>query len=158
MVGAVAFRLDPFNVQPADVSATAKLTAPVPDPPADVSATGVPAGPAVEALLTVSAAWVAAVNVNTAGEDDTAEWIPDAALVAVTVHDAGAVAFKLAPDSVQPVPVPDRAYVTAPAPDPPADVSATGVPAGPDADELLIDSAACGPVNVNVFATLVADA
>ena len=70
----------------------------------------------------------------------------------------GAVAFRLDPFNVQPADVSATAKLTAPVPDPPADVSATGVPAGPDADELLIDSAACGPVNVNVFATLVADA
>ena len=54
--------------------------------------------------------------------------------------------------------MPDRAYVTAPVPDPPLVVSATAVPAGPDVDTFEIDRAACGPVNVNAFATDVAGA
>jgi hypothetical protein len=118
----------------------------------------VPALPDVTVFDTVTATWLAVVNVNVFASDDTTEYTPDAAFFAVTVQLAGAVAFKLAPVSVHPVVVPDNANVTPPVPDPPLVVSVTAVPAAPDVVPFEIVRADWGPVNVNVFVTLVAEA
>ena len=83
--------------------------------------------------------------------------MPVAAFVAVTAHVAAPVARTLASTTLQLVPV--AAYVTAPDPDPPAAVSAIGVPDTPAVDVLLTVTAAwVAPANVNTLPTLVADA
>ena len=148
--GAVAFNDAPASVHPDPV--TANDTTPEPDPPPLVSVTGVPATPDTTVFDTTSEAWDAAVNVNTTGLLDTGPNTPDAAFDAVTVHEAGAVAFNDAPASVHPDPA--TANDTTPEPDPPLVVNTTAVPAGPDLDTFDTTNDACGPTIENTTGAL----
>ena len=78
-------------------------------------------------------------------------------MAAVTEQVAAPEALSTVPETLQFVPV--AAKLTAPVPDPPADVNATGVPDMPAVAVFETVSAAwVAALNVNVLATLVADA
>jgi hypothetical protein len=119
----------------------AKLTAPAPEPPLEVSVIVSPATAVFVALLTVSVDCGAAVNVKLTAAEFAAAKIPFAALVAITTQVAGLVTVSAAVEMAQPsVAV---VNVTAPEPEPPAEVRVMLFPATAVLVALLIVNVAC---------------
>lgn len=127
----VEVRLDPLTAQPVAVPlVVVKVTAPVPEPPEVMSVNDVPKVPESEVM--VSALWPAGPKVTVVGDDEIAKKLASAALVAVTMQVPTPVVLRLDPLTAQPVAVPlVTENVTAPVPEPPAVVSANGVPKTP---------------------------
>jgi hypothetical protein len=106
--------------------------------------------------VTVTTAWVALSRVTVVGADDTGEKLASPALVAVTVQVPALVLVNVAPESEQPEAVPSRARNdTAPVPDPPLVVSASGVSYVPVVEVTV--RAACGGSALIVTAVAVED-
>jgi hypothetical protein len=102
VVGSDADSVAPLMLQP--VPETEYDMVPEPEPPEVVTPTGVPATPVLGEFVMTSETCAAAVNVNATGALDSARKIPEAALVAVTVHVVACVTVRMAPLMVQPVP------------------------------------------------------
>jgi len=116
------------SVQVAVPDVTEDVTAPVPEPPVVAIVMPVIASP--EVVVTARAVCVFLANVTVVAVDESAEYMPLAAFVAVTVHVPGDVALNVVPLMIeQPaVPVVVTAYVTAPLPEPPEVARVRSVP------------------------------
>ena len=108
---------------PADV--TAYVVAPPPDPPVEVRVRDV--GYVALVLVRVRAPCVPRATVTVVAEDEIALYPTSAALVTVTAHVPAEVNDRVVPNTEHPAVPAVVAYVVAPLPAPPVDVSVSDV-------------------------------
>jgi hypothetical protein len=92
------------SVQVAVPDVTEDVTAPVPEPPVVAIVMPVIASP--EVVVTARAVCVFLANVTVVAVDESAEYMPLAAFVAVTVHVPGDVALRVLPPVIEQPAVP----------------------------------------------------
>jgi hypothetical protein len=122
------------SVQVAVPDVTEDVTAPVPEPP--VVSTVIPETVSPEFVDTARGVCVLFPNVTVVALDETVEYMPLAAFVAVTVHIPGDVARRALPPVTEQPAVPEvvATYVTAPLPEPPEVARVRSVPYVPLVD------------------------